>query len=107
MSPGLSHDRGSPAALFDLLGRRWALRVLWELRAAPAPFQQLQERCDGMSTSVLSQRLAELREAGLVEKSAGAYRLTQSGTGLVARLGFVEEWTSEWAHAVGGRRGRR
>ena len=53
-------------ALLDLLGRRWALRILWELRLEPASFQTLQARCDSMSTSVLSQRLAELRDAQLV-----------------------------------------
>ena len=47
-------------ALLDLLGRRWALRILWELRLEPASFQVLQRRCDSMSTSVLSQRLSEL-----------------------------------------------
>ena len=104
-----SFDRSRPstAALFDLLGRRWALRVLWELREAPAAFQELQERCDGMSTSVLAQRLADLRDAGLIEKSGGAYRLTASGTSLVSRLDFVEEWTSQWGRALGRRPERR
>ena len=41
-------------ALLDLLGRRWALRVLWELREGPLQFRALQERCDGMSSSVLN-----------------------------------------------------
>ena len=59
-------------ALLDLLGRRWALRILWELRQQPASFQALQRRCDSMSTSVLSQRLGELRESQLVEKDGPA-----------------------------------
>jgi DNA-binding HxlR family transcriptional regulator len=97
----VTRDARSPtAALFDLLGRRWALRVLWELRAHPASFQELQARCDGMSTSVLAQRLGELREAGLVEKGEDGYRLSERGAGLVARLDFVEEWTSTWGQAL-------
>ncbi len=48
-------------ALLDLLGRRWALRVVWELRDGPLVFRALQERCAGMSSSVLNQRLRELR----------------------------------------------
>lgn len=92
-------------ALFELLGRRWALRILWELRDEALPFQGLQSRCDGMSTSVLSQRLGELREARLVEKAPdGRYRLTDQGTGLVARLDWVDEWTRSWADALGGAR---
>jgi len=64
-------------ALLDLLGRRWTLRVLWELRGAPVPsFRELQTRCGGVSSSVLTDRLAELREAGIVERTDGGYRLS-------------------------------
>jgi DNA-binding HxlR family transcriptional regulator len=91
-------------ALLDLLGRRWALRILWELRHAPASFQALQARCDSMSTSVLSQRLGELREAQLVEKDrTGAYVLTDPGARLLARLDGMDEWTQEWARRLGRR----
>jgi len=89
-------------ALLELLGRRWALRILWELRLEPASFQALQARCDSMSTSVLSQRLGELREAQLVEKDqAGSYRLTEPGARLLARLDGMDEWTQEWARRLG------
>jgi DNA-binding HxlR family transcriptional regulator len=90
-------------ALLDLLGRRWALRILWELRQQPASFQVLQQRCDSMSTSVLSQRLGELREAQLVEKDqAGGYTLTEPGSRLLAQLDGIDEWTQEWVRAVRG-----
>jgi DNA-binding HxlR family transcriptional regulator len=92
----------STLALLELLGRRWALRILWELRQAPATFQGLQTRCDSMSTSVLSQRLGELREAALVDKdAAGTYALTEPGSRLLARLDGVDEWTQEWARMLG------
>jgi DNA-binding HxlR family transcriptional regulator len=97
----------STLALLELLGRRWALRILWELRQAPATFQGLQTRCDSMSTSVLSQRLIELRDAALVEKDpAGTYALTEPGARLLARLDGVDEWTREWARMLGGPRDR-
>jgi DNA-binding HxlR family transcriptional regulator len=90
-------------ALLDLLGRRWALRILWELRVQPASFQALQLRCDSMSTSVLSQRLAELRDAQLIEKDqAGDYMLTEAGLRLLTRLDGIDEWTQEWARTVRG-----
>ena len=89
-------------ALLELLGRRWALRILWELRLEPATFQALQARCDSMSTSVLSQRLTELREAQLVEKEqAGSYRLTDPGSRLLARLDGMDQWTQEWTRRLG------
>jgi DNA-binding HxlR family transcriptional regulator len=104
-----SERRPTPtAALFDLLGRRWALRILWELRDEPASFQALQGRCDSMSPSVLSQRLTELRDAALGEKDdGGAYRLTQPGRTLLDRLRWVEEWTAQWGAGERPRTRRR
>jgi DNA-binding HxlR family transcriptional regulator len=86
-------------ALLDLLGRRWALRVVYELRQGPLGFRDLQERCDSMSTSVLSQRLVELRDAGIVEPSAeGGYALTAEGKRLLAPLGELDRWAKRWAY---------
>src|SRR3954454_14878296 len=85
-------------AALDLLGRRWALRILWELRDGdPLSFRELRERCDSMSTSVLNQRLAELRDAGLVESGAPGYRLTKHGTALKQALEPLDAWAKGWA----------
>jgi DNA-binding HxlR family transcriptional regulator len=90
-------------ALLDLLGRRWVLRILWELRDAPLGFRSLQSRCDGMSPSVLSQRLAELRAAGIVtSSSAGDYQLTAEGRTLLLVLQPLNEWAAAWAARSGG-----
>ncbi|MGW0770063.1 hypothetical protein [Streptomyces sp. NPDC002676] len=51
-------------ALLDLLGRRWMLRVLWELRTEPLDFRALQEVCNRMSSSVLRDRLADSARRG-------------------------------------------
>lgn len=85
-------------ALLDLLGRRWALRILWELRAQTLTFRALQERCGAMSPSVLNQRLAELREAGIVEMDgATGYRLSAEGARLLAALEPLDAWAKRWA----------
>src|SRR5216110_1067152 len=74
-------------ALLDLLGRRWTLRILWELREESFGFRALQDRCDAMSPSVLSQRLIELQEAGIVQQNEDAdYMLTQNGITLLQSL---------------------
>jgi DNA-binding HxlR family transcriptional regulator len=83
-------------ALLDLLGRRWALRVIWELREGPLQFRALQERCAGMSSSVLNQRLRELRAAGIVELADGGYRLTDDGSALREALGPLDAWAKRW-----------
>jgi DNA-binding HxlR family transcriptional regulator len=100
-------------AALDLLGRRWTLRVLWELRADAATFRGLQARCDGVSPSVLNQRLAELRQAGIIETDAAAgYRLSPLGQSLLAALAPLADWSMRWGRRRPGRsasvaRGRR
>ena len=85
-------------AALDLLGRRWALRVLWELRRGPVNFRGLRERCDAMSPSVLNQRLVELRATGIVERHRdGGYRLTASGASLLHALAPLHDWAKRWA----------
>jgi DNA-binding HxlR family transcriptional regulator len=85
-------------ALLDLLGRRWVLRILWELREEPATtFRDLQARCGDVSSSVLNQRLRELREAGLLERSEpNGYELTQAGRSLLLALAPIDEWATHW-----------
>jgi NAD+ diphosphatase len=58
--------------LLDLLSRRWALRILWELsRGKGLRFNALQTACGGLSPDTLSSRLKELRQAGLVDSGLG------------------------------------
>jgi DNA-binding HxlR family transcriptional regulator len=84
-------------ALLDLLGRRWTLRLIWELREGPLGFRALQARCEGMSSSVLSQRLRELRSAGVVALAGGSYTLTGEGRELLALLAPFDAWARRWA----------
>lgn len=91
-------------AALDLLGRRWTLRVLWELRTGPQRFRTLRERCDEVSPSVLNARLRELRDAALVELDAeSGYRLTAAGGSLLRVLAPLDAWARRWARATGGR----
>lgn len=85
-------------ALLDLLGRRWTLRILWELREAALTFRQLQRACEDLSPSVLNQRLRELREAGIVGlKDEGGYALTDEGQLLLKSLTPLNGWAERWA----------
>lgn len=89
-------------ALLDLLGRRWALRVIWELRETPSPnFRELQRRCGGVSSSVLAARLRELTEARVVERAADGYLLTSTGRDLLERLRPLEEGSAQWTKRIG------
>ena len=89
-------------AAMDLLGRRWTLRIVWELSQAPAGFRDLQARCGGMSASVLSTRLRELQEAGLAEPvQKEGWALTPLGTDLVHALMPLAGWAERWACSLG------
>ncbi len=88
-------------ALLDLLGRRWALRVLWELRSTRLNFRELLS-ASGVSPSVLNTRLAELREAGIIDhRDDDGYGLTPSGADLLERLLPLHEWAERWARRAG------
>jgi len=84
-------------ALLDLLGQRWALRILWELRDTTLTFRALQEACDGVSPSVLNSRLKSLKEARFVETTAEGYALTPLGTELQEKFGSLYQWSETWA----------
>ena len=84
-------------ALLDLLGRRWALRVLWELREEALQFRALQERCGGLSSSVLNDRLRELRAAGIVVRGEEGYELSDEGRELLERLEPLRDFSERWA----------
>jgi DNA-binding HxlR family transcriptional regulator len=80
------------AELFDLVGRRWTLRILWELRGRTLSFNDLRRAVGGMSQSVLVTRLTELFGAGLVADVPGGYRLTEDGATLVQSLEPLDGW---------------
>ena len=85
-------------ALLDLIGRRWSLRIIWELREQRLTFRALQEACGGVSPTVLNERLRELRESGLVGLGAGdGYGLTPLGHQLRQALRPLTEWSERWA----------
>lgn len=86
-------------AALDLLGRRGALRILWELRSGDAQtFRALQSVAE-ISPATLNTRLRELRAAGLVELADG-YRLTKLGKKLGPALQPLAAWTELWADSL-------
>jgi DNA-binding HxlR family transcriptional regulator len=91
-------------AALDLLGRRWVLRILWELRDGPLGFRALQNACDGMSSSVLASRLADLTGTGIVMiDDSGDYALSATGQRLGTAMQPLMDWSHEWAASLVGR----
>lgn len=87
-------------ALLDLLGRRWTLRIVWELRSGPLTARALRAACDDASPAVLNARLAELRQARLVEHQRGSgYQLTPLGLELLDAFSPLNRFADRWGGA--------
>ena len=90
-------------ALLDLLGRRWTLRIVWELRDQPLTSRALRSACDEASPTVLQARLSELREAGFVDLTNDGYGLTAMGRELFENFlplhRFAERWSKRGTSA--------
>ena len=83
------------ARALDLAGRRWALRIVWELRVGPLNFRALQAACGRVSPSVLQRRLHELRQESVIEKIPRlGYRLSASGEKLFQVLAQLDKWSA-------------
>jgi DNA-binding HxlR family transcriptional regulator len=84
--------------LLDLLGRRWSLRVLWELRDRSLTSRDLRAACDDVSPTVLQTRLGDLRAADLVGHRAGeGYHLTALGAELMTAFTPLYRFADRWA----------
>jgi DNA-binding HxlR family transcriptional regulator len=95
--PARGSSSGRPImVVLDVLGRRGALRVLWELRDGPLTFRALQEACESNPGS-LNARLKDLRELGAVAHEDGGYRLSESGRSLMKTLNNLQSWSERWA----------
>ena len=92
---------GSPInAVFDLLGRRWALGIIWNLDKEPMTFRELQGHCGDISPTILNARLKELKEADVIERTLEGYRLTERGLKLRETLVPLGRWSMTWADEV-------
>jgi DNA-binding HxlR family transcriptional regulator len=83
----------------ELVGERWTLLIARELRQAPRRFADLRARLDGLSASVLAERLGRLEAAGLVERrvleppaASTVYELTADGRALEPALLALTRW---------------
>ncbi len=87
--------------LFDVLGKRWTLRILWELhKGKAASFRDLQSKCDDVSPTLLNSRLKDLRALNLVVLDDEGYTLTREGVSLSRKLAPLDAWANEWAKSL-------
>ena len=93
---------GALVRAFGFLGKRWNGLIIGVLGGGPASFTGLRRAVGGISDSVLSDRLTELAQAGLVRRTvdegppvAVSYQLTEAGNRLKPVLAELAHWASE------------
>ena len=87
---------------FDLLGRRWTGVLLGTLSGGPAGFRAISRAVDGISDSMLSDRLTELCNVGLATRTVDegppisvAYELSEAGRALLPALEQITRWAEQ------------
>jgi DNA-binding HxlR family transcriptional regulator len=90
----------------ELIGRRWSGAILYALTDGPLRFAELRDSVPGMSDRLLSTRLKELEQSGLVARSVEegtpvrvSYRLTRKGASLEPLIGELTQWARRWHRA--------
>ncbi len=103
MEPGNSINSKINADVWDLLSKRWNLRILKSLDTKTIMrFNELKQSISGISANVLSERLDELERIGLVKKiipketAQAGYALTEDCASLKKILLELDEWISLW-----------
>lgn len=83
--------------LIDLLGRKWSMRIIWELKQETCTFRELQIRCGGISPTIVNRRVKDLLEANIITKSEPkGYKLSQIGYELVDLFDPINQWSQRW-----------
>lgn len=92
---------------FDLLGKRWTALIVKDLMGRPRRFRELLNSVGRINDKVLSQRLKELEERGIVTRQVYPevpvrveYALTEKGKGLAAVIHAMEQWDSAWGRGA-------
>lgn len=90
-------------AAIELIGKRWSGAILIALIEGPLRFGELAKTVPGVSDRLLSERLRELEEAGVVERTVQpdapvrvSYALTAKGAELKPAIGELREWARRW-----------
>jgi DNA-binding HxlR family transcriptional regulator len=94
-------------AAIELIGKRWTGAIIFALTEGPLRFGELARAVPGVSDRLLSQRLRELEDEGLVERDVEAgtpvrvtYSLTEKGAELRPAISELKQWATRW-HATG------
>ncbi|AEP00114.1 helix-turn-helix domain-containing protein [Weizmannia coagulans] len=88
---------------FQLLGKRWVGVIIRVLSNGPMRFNEMAELIPHISQKVLSERLKELEDQGILVREVYPespvrieYRLTEKGEAIKPVLDEVQNWADKW-----------
>ncbi len=76
--------------------------IVWHLYKGPSTFRKLQDYCQTISPTTLNQRLKELRDSYLIERTVEGYVLTKEGEELYELIEPLGSWAKIWAKKFKG-----
>jgi DNA-binding HxlR family transcriptional regulator len=103
----------------ELIGRRWTGAIIFVLLKTRCRFATLRDAIPDITDRMLSERLQELEQEGIVERAVipetpvrVEYSLTKKGRSLAAPINAIADWSHKWIEAEpsaarGGRAKRR
>ena len=87
----------------EMSGRRWTGAALLAMSAGCSNYSEIRDAIPGISDRLLSERLKELENEGIVERCVAGrsttYVLTAKGQGLQPVLDAVTDYAHDWAEA--------
>jgi DNA-binding HxlR family transcriptional regulator len=97
----IQRTRPAITEAIELLGKKWVMRILWELRGEPLTFRGLQSACGGVSPTILNARLKELISCQLVHKAElQGYALTALSQELLQLYEPLKAWATKWQSSL-------
>ena len=87
--------------LIDILGKKWVMRILWELNAGPCTFRELQGRCGDISPTIINTRIKDLCVAQFVLKTQDSgYALSEQGKELIELFNPLNSFADRWVSSA-------
>src|ERR1700704_2308532 len=87
----------------ELIGRRWTGAIIYVLLRSRCRFATLRDAIPEITDRMLSERLQELEQEGIVERTVipdtpvrVEYALTKKGRGLVSAIDSIRDWAHKW-----------
>jgi len=88
---------------FEIIGKKWVGLIIYVLMSGPKRFSEISENIPTLSRRILTERIKELEDQGIIFRNVipdrpirSEYSLTKKGTELGKILGPISQWAESW-----------